>query len=430
MEMVKRSAMKAAVVFASIMLCAPCHLAAAPAVNDPAARVARWQEDLDFFARELPIRQKDFFKLMPQNRFEREVTELKRQAPQLTDADILFEVMRLVASLGVAHTSVAFGSATERLHSYPVRMQWFSDGLAVVATAPEYQVALGSRVVRIGSKTPEQAEAAVAPYIARENDAYLHAQSPRYMTLVELMQHEKIADPTDRLRLTCVKASGGEFTLEMAPEGSAKTGRKWMNAAEALHIPKEFCRKHPNDFYWDEYLPATHTLYIQYNKCANEPGNPFVNFTSKLFDFADTHSIQRVIMDLRFNGGGSSSVVKPLVDGLKSRPTLTAKGHLYTLISSQTFSSAMFAAMEFRDGLHAILVGEPAGNKPNHYGEQQHFMLPNSKLMVHYSTKHFLLIRDADPSTLEPDIAVRRSLGDFLAGRDPVLEAALHHPLQ
>jgi hypothetical protein len=424
------ASMKRATVFASIMLCASCYLAAAPATNDPAARVARWQEDLDYFAREFPVRQKDFSMLMPQDRFEREVTELKRQAPQLSDADILFELMRIVASLGVAHTSVAFGSATETLHSYPVRMQWFSDGLAVVATAPDCQEALGSRVVRIGSKTPGQVEAAVAPYIARENDAYLHVQSPRYMTLVELMRHEKIADPTGRLRLTCAKAGGGEFTLEMAPESSAKTGRKWINAADALHIPREFCRKHPNAFYWHEYLPETHTLYIQYNKCANEPGNPFVSFTGNLFAFADAHPVQRVIMDLRFNGGGSSPIIKPLVEGLKSRPALTAKGHLYTLISGQTFSSGLMAAMDFRNGLHAILVGEPTGNKPNHYGEQKFFILPNSKLVVHYSTKHFRLIQDADPSTLKPDIAVLRSLDDFLGGRDPVLEAALHHPLQ
>jgi hypothetical protein len=198
-----------------------------------------------------------------------------------------------------------------------------------------------------------------------------------------------------------------------------------VNADDALHIPKEFCRKHPTAFYWYEYLPDTHTLYLQYRKCANEPGNPFGEFTKNLFAFADSHPVQRVVVDLRFNGGGVSSIIKPLVDGLNSRPALTAKGHLYTLIGSHTFSSAMFAAMDFRAGLHAILVGEPAGNKPNHYGEQQYFLLPNSKLKVLYSTKHFRLTQDADPATLEPDIAVSRSFDDFLAGRDPVLEAAL-----
>ena len=414
------------------MLCAPCYLAAAPAANDPAARAARWQEDLDYFARELPAGQKDFSLLISQDRFEREVTELKRQAPQLSDADILFELMRIVASLGVAHTSVAFGSAqgTMALHSYPVRMQWFSDGLAVVAAAPECQDALGSRVARIGSETPEQAEAAVAPYIPHENNTWLHFESPGFITLAELMQHKGIADAAGHLQLTLAKAGGEKFTLELAPASRGGTGRKWLNAAEVLHIPKEFRRKHPGAFYWQEYLPQTRTLYIQYNKCRNDPGNPFLDFTGSLFAFADTHPVQRVIMDLRFNEGGSSPIVKPLVEGLKSRPALTARGHLYTLISSQTFSSGLMAAMEFRDSLHAILVGEPTGNKPNHYGEQKFFTLPNSKLVVHYSTKHFRLMQGADPSTLAPDILVPYSLDDFLAGRDPVLEAALHHPLK
>jgi hypothetical protein len=282
----------------------------------------------------------------------------------------------------------------------------------------------------MGSKTPEQVEAAVAPYIPHENDAHLHFESPQYMTLMELMRHEQIADPTGRLRLTCVKAGGKEFTLEMGSEGSAKTRQGLMKAADALHIPEELCRKHPKAFYWYEYLPAAQTLYIQYSKCLDEPGNPFVNFTGDLFAFADTHPVQRVIVDLRFNGGGTSSIVKPLVEGLKSRPALKAKGHLYTLIGSQTFSSAMFAATDFRGSLHAILMGEPTGNKPNHYGQQASFRLPNSNLMVRYSIKHFRLLQDSDPSTLAPDILVPYSLNDFLAGRDPVLDAALHHPLQ
>jgi hypothetical protein len=424
--------MKTATLLVGIALCFSFYLATTLAANSPATRTDRWQEDIDYFARELPAKQKDFFTLMSQDRFEREVTELKRQAPQLSDPEILFELMRIVAGLGVVHTSVAFESTTETiaLHSYPIRMQWFSDGLAVVAAAPECREALGCRVVRIGSMTPEQVEVAVAPFIAHENDAYLHVQSPRYMTRVELMRHENIAAPSGRLRFTCAKAGGGEFTLEIAPESSGKTSRKLVDASDSLHLTKEFCHKHPKAFYWYEYLPDTQTLYIQYNKCHDEPGNPFENFTRNLFAFADSRPVQRVIMDLRFNGGGNSSIVKPLVEGLKSRPTLTAKGHLYTLISSHVLSSAMFAAMNFRDGLHAILVGEPTGNKPNHYGQAESFVLPNSKLKVAYSTKHFHLIQDADPSTLAPDIFVPYSLNDFLAGRDPVLEAALHHPLQ
>jgi hypothetical protein len=39
-------------------------------------------------------------------------------------------------------------------------------------------------------------------------------------------------------------------------------------------------------------------------------------------------------------------------------------------------------------------------------------------------------MKNGDPPALEPNIAVKPSLADFNAGRDPVLEAALHQPLQ
>jgi hypothetical protein len=430
--MVKRSAMKTASLLAGIALCFSCQLTATPASDNPATRTGRWQEDLDFFARELAVRQKDLFKLIPKEEFDRKVAELRSEVPKLSDAEIVLQLMRLLARLGVGHTQVKPMSAISihALHVYPIQMQWFSDGLAVVAAAPNYQGAPGSRVVRIGLMTPRQVEAAVAPYIPHENDAHLHAESPRYMTMVELMRQEKIADPDGRLLLTCAKAGRGEFTLEIGSEGSSKTSRKLVNAADAMQVPTALCYKHPKAFYWYEYLPQTHTLYIQCNQCTNEPGNPFVNFTRNLFAFADTHPVQRVVVDLRFNGGGTPGIVKPLADGLKSRPALRAKGHLYTLIAWRTFSAAMNMALSFRKHLDAILVGEPAGNKPNHYGQAESFMLPNSRLKVQYSTQYVRQIHDADPLSLDPDIFVPYSLNDFLAGRDPVLEAALHHPLQ
>jgi hypothetical protein len=65
-----------------------------------------------------------------------------------------------------------------------------------------------------------------------------------------------------------------------------------------------------------------------------------------------------------------------------------------------------------------------------HYGLRQNFELPNSRLMVHYSARHFRLIPDANPPTVEPDIMAPATQADFLAGRDPALDAAPHHPLQ
>jgi hypothetical protein len=57
-------------------------------------------------------------------------------------------------------------------------------------------------------------------------------------------------------------------------------------------------------------------------------------------------------------------------------------------------------------------------------------LLPNSGLEIRYGTKFERLIRDSDPQSLARDVLVTRSPDDYLAGRDPALDAAIHHPLQ
>ena len=65
------------------------------------------------------------------------------------------------------------------------------------------------------------------------------------------------------------------------------------------------------------------------------------------------------------------------------------------------------------------------GSEPNHYGEIKSFTLPNSGLSVYYSTKQFVYIEGDHSSALEPDQVVPLTAADLLAGRDPVLAAAV-----
>jgi hypothetical protein len=89
----------------------------------------------------------------------------------------------------------------------------------------------------------------------------------------------------------------------------------------------------------------------------------------------------------------------------------------------------MMAAMDLKNELHAILIGEPTGGKPNQFGEIKRATLPNSNLAVFYPVKYFHPVSDADPDSIVPDVPARLTLEDFLAGRDPVLEAALSRSL-
>lgn len=394
-----------------------------------APRGRRWKEDLDFLARELPAKHLDFYKLMPQRQFDREVRRLESELPRLSDAEVVLRLMRLAARVGVSHTRVSWPAGPLAVRQYPLAFYWFSDGLAVAAATPEYRQAVGARVLRMGSRTPRQVLAALTPYISHDNEAGLRGESPVFMRAAELLEYLQIASTNGQLRLRLTKPDGQPFELQVTPSPAAMQ-TNWVKIWDDWAVPRRLSGDHADAFYWYELLPVTRALYIQYNVCANTPGNSFESFARNLFAFADSQAVERVVVDLRGNGGGDSRVVKPLLDGLKSRTALIAKGPLYALIGRGTLSSGMMAAEDLRRELNAILVGEPTGGKPNAYGDVRTFRLPNSRLEVRYSTVRFRRAPEGDPPSLKPDLCVPQPLSDALAGRDTALEAALSLPLK
>jgi hypothetical protein len=401
------------------------HIAAAPHIP-PATREGRWQEDLSFFAQEYPGDHKDFGKIFGKEKFAAEMATIEQASPQISDAEIILKLMRLVASGHVGHSVVRFPPEPMAFHRLPLNFVWFSDGLAVTAASKEYSNVLGARVVRIGTMTPEQVEAGVAPYFSYENETWLHQQSPIYMIVQEILSDLNLTNADGSVDVTFAKADGIPFTLAVAA-ADWSTNSSLVTAIDGLKLPAALYRKNSKANYWYEYLPDSQTLYIQYNRCVNDPNLSMKDFSRGLFAFADTHAIQRTIVDLRFNQGGDSSVINPLERGLKSRKALSGQGLLIALIGPATFSSGLMAAMDFHDDLHTVLIGEPTGEKPNSYGEVRMLKLPNSKLEISYCTKFFRSMKNEDPPALAPDKIVRRSIADFLAGRDPVLEAAIHY---
>ena len=385
-----------------------------------ATREDRWRADLDVLAREFPERHIDFAKLYP--RFSADLDAIRNRLATSSDAEVVLALTRLIASANVGHTVVRVPAGSLEPRRLPIVLAWHADGLGVNAASEPYRDALGLKVVRIGQMTPEALEAAVAPYVAHENEQWLHVQSPSFMTTVEVLRQLGQLGPDGAVEFTFERASGERLVRRVLP---AETAAPLVSAVDALRVPMTLLRKQPNSNYWYEYLPDRRALYIQYNRCQNDPAQPFSEFAKGLFAFADTVPIERVIVDLRRNGGGDSRVIAPLMQGLQARSALSGRGRLFTLIGRSTFSSALMAAIDFRNRLQAILVGEPPGERPNSYGEVRLLTLPNSRIDVQYSTKFFRMMTDSDPLALMPDIVVGRTLAEAIAGRDPVLDRAL-----
>jgi hypothetical protein len=120
----------------------------------------------------------DADKLIPPAKFRAEIKGIEDDIPHLPDSEIVLRLIHLVASAGVGHDSVLWTNGAYALHRYPLRFVWFSDGPAVTSATTEYESALGARVLRIGSMTPQQFESAAASYSSYENLSRLRSQGP------------------------------------------------------------------------------------------------------------------------------------------------------------------------------------------------------------------------------------------------------------
>ena len=67
------------------------------------------------------------------------------------------------------------------------------------------------------------------------------------------------------------------------------------------------------------------------------------------------------------------------------------------------------------------LVGEPPGEKPNSYSENDEMKLPDSGLVISYSTRYYKFL-DKEVESFLPDIRIDPNWKHYKDGRDAVME--------
>jgi hypothetical protein len=385
------------------------------------SREEKWRGDLKYLFVELPKRHKNLFFKITRQQFDREIAGIIELVPKLSDSEIKLALRRLTAMIGDPHTRISYN--VEK--TYPVTLYQFSDGVFVVAATEEYKSALGAKLIKIGETDIERAIEAVRQFVTFENEWRFKQQFPDYLTDPENLYLLKILPSANEGDFTFDDRNGNQFVVRLQPV-STKEGIKFITPFDSPPGKTPLYLRNPERYYWYEYLPDSKTLYLNYRRCANMPSQPFNRFAAAVSNFMDKNPVERMMIDLRLNGGGNSIIFEPLIKALSRRRDVNQRGKLFVLMGRSTFSSACLNALELKRETKAILVGEPTGQRPNFYGEVETMTLPHSKLRVHYSTRYFKT-RDGDPPALAPDIQVEPSSSDYMSGRDPVLERALNY---
>ncbi|MCR9075255.1 MAG: S41 family peptidase, partial [bacterium] len=288
----------------------------------------------------------------------------------------------------------------------------------------EHQELIGSRVVSINGIAIEEVLERVSALFAYENDSKKKGTSAWYATLLPALRAVDTIEDHHADALSVTLEQEGETTVHALPCVPESQMQGWVSFVQLLEQPWPIAYRKQGGYYQSDFIAEHEAFYVAYNRCREAENLPMAKFVEFVMSKSDELDAQRIIIDLRFNGGGDETLIWPLWQALEKSERFSDPGDIIGLISRQTFSSAMSNSHQLRDNCGAVLIGEPTGGKPNHFGQLGRFELPNTGLTVSHSTRWFQKV-EGDPDAVHPDVLIPWRSGPLFAGEDPVMEAAL-----
>jgi hypothetical protein len=402
---------------------------------DSLSRDEGWRYDLAFLSREIKRLAYAPFAIQPEADFDLAVAELHDAIPGLTDAQILVGLMRLVRYLDDGHARILWPEGDKALsRTIPVDLFLFPEGLYVIGAGPGCVHLLGARVDKIGGLSIGEVMTALDPVMTRDNEQWLTLRFPvlvRFTAILEGLGIDQVltvrlADGTmDEVRLEAMPAEFRGRYWDRYPSG-------WVALADTVTtdggvtVPRPLHLRNRELPFWFEYLPDDDLVYFQFNAVEDHPAETFADFCDRLFGFIEDQKAGRLVIDVRWNGGGNTLLTQHLLHHLIASKRLSRRGALYVIIGRRTFSAAQNTVTAIERETSAIFVGEPTGSRPNFIGETIDFELPYSKVQANASDLFWQTSWPTDYRTwTAPDIYAPPTFEAYRRNQDPALDAIL-----
>ncbi|MBQ6965013.1 MAG: hypothetical protein IJP82_04910 [Bacteroidaceae bacterium] len=249
-------------------------------------------------------------------------------------------------------------------------------------------------------------------------------------------------------------------TAKQAREATLTERKKLMEAGITSFAPDKEHIMRPHATVYDYQVFPEHSIcYLQFNKCANNPADPFSAFLDRMFAEMEEESIKTLVVDVQYNGGGNDYFCSLLMEHLypfDKLKTFTAytrlsnfmmeyypsavelkknwekeghkdelyqvpgnnlddyqqpklyEGQVVFVMGPNTFSSAGVLLTHARDNHFGTIIGTTSTFGPSHYGNTLLFRLPNTEVYGTVSCQFFARPDESktDEPCLQPDIEV------------------------
>ncbi len=415
-----------------LVVVALCLVAVGSSGASTSATVPGAESDVRLLAQQLEAIHPDLFDSVPRARFKSAVDTAAARADELSENELLVELMRIAAlpGNGNGHSGIFPGDPQHRrdLHLYPLRLYAFPDGTYVVDEKGSDGL-VGARLTAIGGVSYAEVAKRVRPLVPHDNASNLQGYLPHWVLTAEVLDGLGIADGISPLEFTFVQG-GKSRSVTLSPVTVPSYVSTFQRPApRALSVdpaPAEADASLPPEerepALGRDPRPRSSGLRGLQRSATSESGargprhEALAREAGQARDRRPPPQRRRGQHDVREpaqrahrlesstgkGGCSSSSAARPSRPQRTSPPTSTG--------SRRRRSSESRPAASCAD-----------------YGDTVSVLLPKSGINVRIAARYWDFSKGSSDRRLavNPDRKVKVTIADFLAGRDPVLAAAL-----
>ena len=383
-------------------------------------RVRNWRADIAYLARELPRRHIDGLTGASRATWDATAAHLESEVPRLTDGQVIAGMLRLIALLRDDETDL---QVTWR-RAYPFGATWLGRGLYLTAVPAARRDLLGARLEAIEGHPLSEVIARLQPEIdyQPQDTGIARWFEAGYVAQAEMLNWAGLTRSPGSATFTVRTVAGQRENVTLA---AVPIDQATISALKLARVPRTLAKTNAASPYWMRVFPGRRAVYLKYNQCLDSNG--FQRLARQALAILRRNPQYRLIVDMRGNGGGSDEPFRALINGIRADPGVNRPGRLFGLIDSETDSSATLDANSLGAETNALLIGQEVEDPVDKYGNNTGLLtLPHSHLVVTYTTR---VVNPPGNRLATPDIVITPTIGQLLAGADPVLDRALSYPL-
>lgn len=390
-----------------------------------------------------------FYEAQNKDEITNSYNKLLNDSDNKTAKDLSLDLMKVFSKYRQGHVSLN----TVYNGESSVFIGKINDKYYIVATTDKYKNLLGAEVISINNIKMEDVIDRLEAYAIGENESFRNLTKESFLNYYEILKKEnvltekqniyelKIGDKIIKLHLPFEKSK--EFIVSKLKIDGRKTERikvKQKNGnKEKYNIIKPL--KSSVDKNKLHYIETKDdSLILRYNSCTENENYKIEKFTKDVCDQLDNNKFSNIIIDLRYNLGGSSFHIYNIFGKMMAYQGANPDTKIKVLISDQTYSAAGDCALLFVKNFHNVeVIGKDSGFPiSTSAGDVNGVYTKDTYIGINYCTtvfrQHYENVDsylfnynnfDFEKNTMKPDFYASQTFADYMIGNDPAMNYAL-----